>query len=88
MAVEIEDDGPGIPSDVQERMFQPFYSTKSQGTGLGLPLAQQVAAEHGGAVVCRSCVGEGTVFRVTLPRPAPLIMRGGNAPRTAGRETR
>lgn len=65
--VEIEDNGPGIPTDVRERMFQPFYSTKPLGTGLGLPLAQQVAAEHGGTITCESRVGEGTRFRVTLP---------------------
>jgi two-component system sensor histidine kinase AtoS len=48
-------------------MFQPFYSTKPQGTGLGLPLAQQVATEHGGSIQCESRVGDGTIFRIILP---------------------
>src|SRR5690606_33539131 len=46
--VAISDTGPGIPPDVLERIFEPFFSTKKGGTGLGLALAQQIVAEHGG----------------------------------------
>ncbi len=67
VVVEIRDDGCGIPDEVRERMFEPFFSRKPQGTGLGLPLAQQVVMEHGGRIECDSRVGEGTRFTVSLP---------------------
>ena len=64
--VEIADDGRGVPDDLAERIFLPLVSGRAEGTGLGLPLAQQVAREHGGSLGYRSRPGH-TVFTLLLP---------------------
>ena len=66
--IEIVDDGRGVPEDLAERIFLPLVSGRAEGTGLGLPLAQQVAREHGGSLSYRSRVGH-TVFTLRLPVP-------------------
>lgn len=66
--VEVEDDGPGIPSS-DTRVLDVFYSTKPEGTGLGLPLAHGIASDHGGQLTYESRPGS-TTFRVTLPTSA------------------
>jgi two-component system nitrogen regulation sensor histidine kinase GlnL len=66
LRVEIADDGRGVPEDLAERIFLPLVSGRAQGTGLGLPLAQQVAREHGGSLGYRSRPGH-TVFSLLLP---------------------
>jgi signal transduction histidine kinase len=71
---EVKDDGPGIPEDQLERIFERFHqvdgsaSREHGGTGLGLALARELARLHGGNVTVRSRLGEGSVFRVELPR--------------------
>lgn len=66
--IKIEDNGPGIPPDIQKRIFQPFFSTKgSKGTGLGLALARKVARENGGNLQLQSEVDKGACFVFTLP---------------------
>jgi PAS domain S-box-containing protein len=65
--VEISDTGAGISAEHMDRIFTPFFSTKEMGTGLGLPLAQQIVAEHGGEVTCSSELGGGASFVVALP---------------------
>jgi two-component system NtrC family sensor kinase len=65
---EVRDTGGGIPPEALPRIFEPFYSTKEKGTGLGLAFTQQVVQEHGGAVRCESVRGGGTAFLVRLPR--------------------
>jgi signal transduction histidine kinase len=65
--VEVRDTGGGISPEDLGRIFDPFYSTKEKGTGLGLAFAQQVLKEHGGAIRCDSVVGRGTAFTVLLP---------------------
>jgi signal transduction histidine kinase len=67
--VEISDDGPGIPPGQAARLFQPYFTTKNHGTGLGLFVTRKLVAEHGGTVDFFSRPGEGTVFRVELPLP-------------------
>ncbi|CAN5183066.1 ATP-binding protein [soil metagenome] len=64
--VEIADNGRGVPDDLAERIFLPLVSGRAEGTGLGLPLAQQVAREHGGSLSYRSRPGH-TVFTLLLP---------------------
>lgn len=64
---EVRDTGGGIPPESLTRIFDPFYSTKERGTGLGLAFTQQVVQEHGGAIRCESAVGQGTTFVVRLP---------------------
>ena len=68
LRVEVADDGRGVPEDLAERIFLPLVSGRAQGSGLGLPLAQQVAREHGGSLSYRSRPGH-TVFTLLLPAP-------------------
>jgi two-component system nitrogen regulation sensor histidine kinase GlnL len=68
LRVEIADDGRGVPDDLAERIFLPLVSGRAEGSGLGLPLAQQVAREHGGSLAFRSRPGH-TVFTLLLPVP-------------------
>jgi two-component system, NtrC family, sensor histidine kinase PilS len=65
--IAIEDDGPGIPPDRLARIFDPFYTTKPKGTGLGLATCHAVIAEHGGRIDVESEVGKGTKVVVRLP---------------------
>jgi two-component system, NtrC family, sensor kinase len=66
--VTIADSGGGIPKDVQGRLFEPFFSTKSGGTGLGLALARQILEAHGGSIACTSTAAEGTTFVLRVRR--------------------
>ena len=68
-SLTVEDDGPGIPPDLQEKILQPFFTTKSQGTGLGLAIVARRVAEAKGHLDCQSPVhtGRGTRFQVCLP---------------------
>lgn len=65
--VMVSDSGPGVPEDMLVKIFDPFYSSKENGTGLGLALVHQIVTEHGGTVECASRVGQGTTFTLTLP---------------------
>jgi len=65
------DDGPGIPADVQHELFKPFFTTRSDGTGLGLSVTQAVVRAHGGNVRVESIEGEGSRFIVQLPIESP-----------------
>ena len=67
--LEISDNGPGIPKENLEKIFQPFYSSKGygKGTGLGLSIVKRIVNEHGGSVKVRSSAGKGSVFTISLP---------------------
>ena len=65
--VRIADTGEGIDTACLDRIFDPFFSTREGGTGLGLSLTQQIVAEHGGNIACESSPGQGTCFVVELP---------------------
>jgi signal transduction histidine kinase len=65
--VTIRDDGAGICAEHQARLFQPYFTTKKHGTGLGLFVTKKLVEGHGGTVACESQAGAGTVFRVFLP---------------------
>jgi len=74
VAFVVHDTGPGIPPDVLERLFRPFFTTKptEQGTGLGLAFAKSVVIAHGGTIDVASDVGKGSTFTVVLPKiPSP-----------------
>ena len=60
--IQVEDNGPGIPEDVQEKIFVPFFTTKEDGSGIGLSLSRQIMRLHGGRLSVRSEEGEGAVF--------------------------
>jgi signal transduction histidine kinase len=64
---EVADTGGGIPPEVLTRIFEPFYSTKERGTGLGLAFVHQVLKEHGGTIRCDSAAGRGTTFTLRFP---------------------
>ncbi len=66
VVVEVEDTGPGIPSDLRAQVFKPFFTTKREGNGLGLAISARIVAEHGGHIGYRCPPGGGTVFIVTL----------------------
>ncbi|MCA9537865.1 MAG: two-component sensor histidine kinase, partial [Myxococcales bacterium] len=65
--IAVVDDGPGVAADVQERLFEPFYSTKPQGTGLGLAMVRKIIEAQDGAVRFESAPGKGTTVRLELP---------------------
>jgi signal transduction histidine kinase len=70
LTVDIIDDGPGIPPEIQSRIFEPFYTTKpvGEGSGLGLDIVSRIVRQHGGDIRLTSCPGE-TRFRILIPLP-------------------
>ena len=68
--VTVRDSGPGIPADVRERIFTPFFTTKARGTGLGLPTAKRIVEAHGGSIAVQCQPGAGTTVEVRLPLSA------------------
>ena len=67
LALRIADNGPGIPEDIRERIFDPLFSTKSFGVGLGLPLVRQIVDQHGGEITVDTTLGEGTTITLMVP---------------------
>ena len=70
LLLAIEDTGPGIAPEILARIFEPLFSTKSFGTGLGLPTVKQIVNQHGGIIAVDSEVGRGTCVTVRLPLEA------------------
>lgn len=83
------DSGAGIPADQLQKIFDPFYTTKPSGNGLGLATSYAIIEKHGGAISVSSEVGVGTTFRILLPawagKPADEAQRKPDAPRVGGR---
>jgi hypothetical protein len=67
--IQIEDDGPGIPPEVIQKIYDPFFTTKEigKGTGLGLSVSYGIIQEHAGRIFVESQPGTGTVFTIKLP---------------------
>jgi two-component system sensor histidine kinase PilS (NtrC family) len=63
----IKDTGHGVPEDIKQKIFLPFYTTKHKGIGLGLAIVQKIIVSHGGSIEIDSVDGEGTTFRIILP---------------------
>jgi two-component system nitrogen regulation sensor histidine kinase NtrY len=74
--VEVADNGPGMTEEVKERVFEPYFSTKTGGTGLGLAIAKRIINDHDGFIRVQSIVGEGTKFVIELP----TAIRQGTSP--------
>ncbi|WP_022660092.1 ATP-binding protein [Desulfovibrio desulfuricans] len=68
IAVEIADTGKGIPADIAANIFNPYYTTKATGTGLGLAVVQKILEDHHGEIKMSSAVGQGSVFTLLLPQ--------------------
>ncbi|MGB8074982.1 MAG: ATP-binding protein, partial [Pseudolabrys sp.] len=80
--IRIRDNGTGIPSDVKEKMFNPFFTTKpaGEGTGLGLSISHDIIVkQHGGSIEVDTRPGEFTEIRIILPRAAMLLPESGRA---------
>ena len=66
MVIEVADNGPGVPHEIANRIFVPFFTTKAGGSGVGLALARQVMTAHGGFVRLLESEGEGAHFALTF----------------------
>ncbi len=73
VTVSVGDTGLGIPPEMQDRVFRPFFSTKATGTGLGLSFVQRIVDEHGGRIHVHSESGKGTTFTLWLPTEAAAV---------------
>ena len=78
--IEVEDNGAGIASAQLERLFEPYATTKKDGTGLGLPISHRIAVEHGGDLTYRIASSGGALFQLTLPTDGPPDL--GEAPKS------
>lgn len=67
LRLEIADTGPGISDEQMKNLFEPFYTTKEQGLGLGMPYAKKIIEQHGGTISLRSRAGEGATIHIALP---------------------
>jgi signal transduction histidine kinase len=65
--IEVADSGGGVDPDILDRVFEPFFSTKATGSGLGLALVKKIAEDHGGGIELESTPGQGTRARLWLP---------------------
>jgi signal transduction histidine kinase len=65
--IEVADTGRGLTSEECERLFTPYYTSKSHGTGLGLAIVQSIVSDHGGRISVKSQAGQGTAFIIELP---------------------
>jgi two-component system sensor histidine kinase HydH len=74
LRVEFTDTGPGIAPEALAQIFEPYFSTKETGIGLGLALTRKLIEDHGGQILVSSEVGAGTTFTIILPRvPAATL---------------
>ncbi|MDQ3036566.1 MAG: ATP-binding protein [Myxococcota bacterium] len=92
--ITVRDRGEGIPPERRAHLFDLFFSTKERGTGLGLPLTQQIVVAHGGLIRCEDAPDRGTVFAMWFPTASPAASddadrdRSANEPEAAEREAR
>jgi C4-dicarboxylate-specific signal transduction histidine kinase len=66
--VSVRDSGPGFPAGIVEQLFEPFFSTKAEGTGMGLAIARSIVEAHGGSLSGENCDDGGACFTVRLPQ--------------------
>jgi signal transduction histidine kinase len=69
--LRLEDNGPGVPQQNAEKIFEPYFTTKSDGTGLGLAIVKKIVLQHGGTITLRKPnLGTGAAFVILLPAPS------------------
>jgi PAS domain S-box-containing protein len=68
LRIAVRDNGPGIAPEQRPKVFDPFYTTKAKGTGLGMAIAKRIVEAHGGQIALGECDGPGAVFLITLPK--------------------
>jgi len=66
--IEIEDTGPGIPQDILSKIFEPLFTTRQIGTGLGLVSCKSIIEKHGGVITVKTRINKGTTFIIELPK--------------------
>jgi signal transduction histidine kinase len=71
--VKVSDTGIGIANEIQEKIFEPLFTTKQVGTGLGLSSCKNIIEQHGGAISVSSSVGKGTTFTIMIPKKSELV---------------
>lgn len=71
LVYSVGDSGPGVPPELRDRIFYPFFTTRESGSGIGLATVQKIVASHGGSVELTSRTGEGSTFRIRLPLDPP-----------------
>ena len=67
ITIKVQDNGIGIPEDLMERIFEPNFTTKNSGTGLGLTMIRRMIEDYGGEISVKSQVGKGSTFTISLP---------------------
>jgi len=78
IVIIIKDEGAGMDHETMAHLFEPFYTTKSGGTGLGMPIARKIFEEHGGTLTITSKQGVGTEAKIRVPYKTDAIRRGGS----------
>lgn len=86
VAIEVADSGSGMTEETRARIFQPFFTTKPGGMGLGLSISRTIVAAHGGSMAVQSAPGRGTTFRIELPLRPPEDVQPAAPPAAAVRE--
>jgi len=66
--IKVQDSGPGIPSELLPKIFDPLFTSRQIGTGLGLPSCKNVVENHGGTITINTALGKGTTFSIRLPK--------------------
>jgi two-component system, NtrC family, nitrogen regulation sensor histidine kinase NtrY len=67
VCIEVRDTGAGIPPQVRDKLFLPYFTTKKGGSGLGLAIVHRIIADHGGRISVRDNIPQGSVFTIELP---------------------
>jgi two-component system, LuxR family, sensor kinase FixL len=75
ICVSVRDTGPGFPGGIADQLFEPFFSTKGEGTGMGLAIARSIVEAHGGSLSGENCAGGGALFSICLPEAAETKSR-------------
>lgn len=72
LEIKVSDNGPGIPEEIRNKIFNLYYTTKPQGTGIGLSMVQRIIDEHGGVITLESEIGSGTSFTIRMPKKVSM----------------